>query len=622
MQREGSKTESQASGPRGDATQGSDSVFDALKKLYSLLSRPAKRNGLILVGLMIVGAFFEVAGVAAIPAFVSIMMSPDDLANLPVVGELMQPLAALEGTELVIWTALALVVIYGLKNAFLVFNFRCQANYVTNRRNDLGCRLTEAYMQAPYTFHLGRNTSELLRNVDREINIIAYQVLGAVLEICTRAVILISVLILLLVVEPWITLFWMLIFGCIAALCLGSVSARLKRAGLEEQAQRKILVQALYQGFGCIKESRILNREGYFSERIGESIRRMSSVFKLKLFIGKAVSPITEFLAVTALLILAVSLVLLGRPTESIFATLSLFVVGLVRLRETTSAVITHMTALRYNYVSVAPVHADLTRLETRASEERQRSLPTPCGLERKIELRDVWYRYNEGEGQAVREIDIEIPAGSAVGFVGSTGAGKSTLVDILLGLLEPQRGGVFVDGVDIREIGLGSWQRSIGYVPQSIYLLDDTIRRNIALGQEDEEVDEVALWTAIRAAQLEGFVSRQFEGVETVIGENGVRLSGGERQRIGIARALYHDPQVLVLDEATSSLDNATERAVVAAVEALRGQRTIVMIAHRLSTVRDCDRLYFLKGGKVEAEGSYAELKDSHEDFRLMAAG
>lgn len=607
----------------GEASPASDeSVFGALKKLYALFSRTARRDGLLLFVLMLVGALLEVVGVAAIPAFVSVMMSPSDLINIPVVGEYMAPLASIQGADLVIWTALALIAIYGLKNAFLVFNFRCQANYVTNRRNDLGCRLTEAYMRAPYTFHLGRNTSELLRNVDREVNIISYQVLGAVLEICTRTVILVSVLILLLVVEPWITVFWMLAFGTIAGLCLKSVSAKLKRSGLEEQAQRKVFVQALYQGFGSIKESRILNREGYFADRIGASIQKMSSVFKLKLFIGKAVSPITEFIAVAALLILAVSLVLLGRPTESIFATLSLFVVGLVRLRETTSAVITHLTALRYNYVSVAPVYADLTRLEAAAGEAARGPMPTPSGVERQIELRDVAYSYDAGEGQAVRDIDIEIPAGSAVALVGSTGAGKSTLVDILLGLLEPQRGGVFVDGVDIREVGLGAWQRTIGYVPQSIYLLDDTIGRNIALGQNDREIDEVALWTAIRAAQLEDFVARQPEGVDTVIGENGVRLSGGERQRIGIARALYHDPQVLVLDEATSSLDNATERAVIASVEALRGKRTIVMIAHRLSTVRDCDRLYFLKGGRIEAAGSFAELKDNHEDFRMMAAG
>ena len=247
---------------------------------------------------------------------------------------------------------------------------------------------------------------------------------------------------------------------------------------------------------------------------------------------------------------------------------------------------------------------------------------PKPQPIKTEIELRDVWYRYAKHKSFALKGVNVSIAKGSAVGFVGSTGAGKSTLVDTILALLEPETGGVFVDGTDIRKSGVKAWQASIGYVPQSIYLLDDTIRRNIAFGIPDEEVDELALMRAVTIAQLQRLVENQPEHLDTRVGERGGRLSGGERQRIGIARALYHDPKVLIFDEATSSLDNTTERAIIAAVERLKGERTVIMIAHRLTTVRNCDMLHFLKEGRIEASGSYDQLKADHDEFRLMTTG
>lgn len=279
----------------------------------------------------------------------------------------------------------------------------------------------------------------------------------------------------------------------------------------------------------------------------------------------------------------------------------------------------THFSHLRHSLVSVEPLHHDLQALAGQASAT-PRGAKTIVPRER-IALKNVTFTYNGLADPALRAIEVDIPVGSAVAFVGSTGAGKSTLVDVLLGLLEPEQGAVMVDDTDIRAIGaIGRWQSAIGYVPQSIYLLDDTIRRNIALGVEDEAIDEPALREAIRVAQLESFIARQPQGLDTPVGERGVRLSGGERQRIGIARALYHDPSIIVFDEATSALDNTTERAVIEAVEQLRGRRTIIMIAHRLTTVKDCDRLYYLKQGAIEAEGDFEMLTNSHDEFRRMA--
>jgi ABC-type multidrug transport system fused ATPase/permease subunit len=597
-------------------------MLPQLKKLVALLDRRARRNAVILLLLMIVGAGMEVVGVAAVPAYVSMVVYPEQLARFPALRSMIERLGLNDTDSLVVWGAAALILVFALKNSFLVFNCHLQTRYTTNRRIELAGRLTAAYMRAPYPFHVARNTSELLRNIDREASIIAYQVLGAILELLTHVLILAAVLIFLFLAEPWITFWWLLAFGLMGGAGVAAVSARLKRYGLEEQEQRKHFVQSLYQGFGSIKEARVLNREAYFAGRVDDSVRRIARVVRFKNFTTKAIAPVTEFIAIAGLLVIAAVLVLLGRPTGSILVTLSLFVVGLVRLRQTIGAAMTHLAGLRYSIVSVDPVHADLTALEAGRPAQAAGPPPPPRHLRRALELRGVWYRHGQAATHALKGIDLVIPAGAAVGLVGSTGAGKSTLVDVILGLLEPERGRVLVDGIDIRDGGVGGWQRTIGYVPQSIYLLDDTIRRNVALGVEDAEIDENALWTAIRTAQLEGFVKAQPEGLDAVIGEQGVRLSGGERQRIGIARALYHDPDVLILDEATSSLDNATERAIIDAVEALKGRRTVIMIAHRLTTVRSCDALHFLKAGRIEASGTYAELQARHQDFRLMSSG
>lgn len=597
-------------------------MLDQFRKLLALLSPRDRRNSVILLLMMVTGAALEVVGVAAVPAFVSAVVYPDKLAQFPALYGFLDSLGLTEPRALVVWGAVALVGVFALKNGYLILNYWVQMKFVTNRRMDFARRLTRAYMQAPYPFHVSRNTSELLRNIDRESSIIAYQVIGATLELMTHVLILVAVLVFLFIAEPWITFWWMLIFGAAGSVAVMAVSAKLKRYGLEEQTQRKNFVQSLYQGFGSIKEARVLNRERFFAGRIADTVGAIARVVRFKQFTQKAVGPVTEFVAIAGLLVIAAALVLLERPTESILVTLSLFVVGLVRLRQTIGSAMTHLTALRYSIVSVDPVHEDLMLLEGREKPWPDPArLPPPHHLTTAIELEDVWYRHADAPDHALKGISLSIPAGAAVGFVGSTGAGKSTLVDIILGLLVPEKGTVRVDGKDIAA-EVGRWQRCIGYVPQSIYLLDDTIRRNIALGIEDAEIDEQALRTAIRLAQLENFVAAQPHGLDEVIGEQGVRLSGGERQRIGIARALYHDPDVLILDEATSALDNATERAIIGAVEALKGRRTVIMIAHRLTTVRNCDTLYFLKGGRIDAAGNYTELEDRHPEFRLMSSG
>ncbi len=606
--------------PLSPAATGT-SALSPLRGLLVLLSPRDRLNALILFAMMLVGALLEIAGLAAVPAFVSAVVDREAMTGLPMVGPLLGSLTAdLESGELVLWGACVLLAIFAIKNGFLAFNYWAQVRYVNHRRIAISGRLMRAYMNAPYTFFLSRNRSELLRNVDAEVVTVCANVISTILELCTRLVILIAVLGFLLAVEPLITLAWIAFLGLIAVFAVRGVSGRLRRYGLIQQQQRAVFTQNLMQAFGGIKEIRTLGREDFFTGKVMDAVTRLGKVSAFRLFVLKIIPPASEMVAMTGLLALACGLVLQGRSTESILVTLSLFVVGLVRLREASSAAMNQFADLRYSLVAVEPIVRDLALLGD-APPAAPAQPGTALRPQSSIGIEDVWHRYEGASDHTLKSIDIAIPVGSAVGLVGTTGAGKSTVVDVLLGLLSPERGGLVVDGQRLDTSALRDWRRQVGYVPQAIYLLDDTIRRNIALGIPDAEVDEAALATAIRLAQLGRFIDRQPAGLDTLVGESGVRISGGERQRIGIARALYHDPAILILDEATSALDNTTERAVIEAVEGMKGQRTVVMIAHRLSTVQGCEVLYYLKDGRVEARGDYESLKRGHSAFREMAA-
>jgi ATP-binding cassette subfamily C protein len=595
-------------------------LLDQIRRLLSLFAARARRQMAGLVVLMIVAAVLEVAGVAAIPAFVGAVMDPGRLQDSSLAPAI-ERIGIETQTDIVIFGGLLLFAVFLVKNGFLIFNLHLQTKFVARRRIALSRRMAHAYLNAPYAFHLARNSAEIVRNINREVAVLANQTLTPLLELCTRLFILLCVLGFLFVVEPVVTLVFVTALAGLGVLGALFVSGRLRAFGETEQDQGRVLLQQLQEASGSFKEMKVAGREPYFARRIANAVERMADTQRYRQLVSKAMSPVLETVAVAGILLLAAWLVLGGRTTEELIVTLSLFVVGLVRLRETLAAIVTHLANLRFSLVSVEPIHAHLQMLEPEQRDVGAQA-PRPVRIDREIALRDVWVRYGPDLEHALKGIDVTIRRGEAVAFVGSSGAGKSTLVDTVLALLEPEHGEVLVDGVDIRTIGLRNWQASVGYVPQSIHLLDDTLRRNVAFGVPDEEIDHAAVERAVAMAQLEPFVARQERGLDTRVGERGGRLSGGERQRVGIARALYRDPAVLVFDEATSALDNTTERAVIAAVDALKGTRTVIMIAHRLSTVRNCDRLHFLKDGRIHASGTYDELEHENADFRLMAAG
>ena len=590
-----------------------------VNKILFLLPKGDKFKIALLFFLMFIAALLEVAGIGMIPAFVSIVASPDRVLEM----EMLQPLFGFLGIDdansLLIYGSIALVGIFILKGSYITAYNYVEAKFLFNRRYSIGERLMTAYMQAPYTFHLNKNSAELLRNITGEVSLIVNVVMDF-LKISKESLMTVAILTLLFVTEPLITIIVIVLSGIGGGGFILLTQKKIKRLGLEDQQHRRHMIKAINQGLGGIKDARLLNREEELIKQFSGSARKSADINAYKKFINQIPKPVVETTAVLGMMLIAALMVFQGRPMESIIPILTLFAMATVRLMPAVQQISSIYTKLIYNKVAVDPVYEDMKLLEidTKAlRDDRKSSLTMP--VHKKIVSEEVSYTYPGTEEPALHDVSFEVPVGSAIAFVGASGAGKTTMVDLLLGLIKPTNGKISVDGKNIHD-SLSAWQKNVGYIPQSIYLADDTLRKNIAFALPESQIDDEKVIAAIEMAQLSEMVKKLPEGLDTWIGEHGTRISGGQRQRVGIARALYHNPKVLVMDEATSALDNVTEKQITEAIESLRGERTIIMIAHRLSTVQNCDRLYLMQDGKIVDYGSYDELAERNSEFQKMA--
>jgi ATP-binding cassette, subfamily B, bacterial PglK len=388
--------------------------------------------------------------------------------------------------------------------------------------------------------------------------------------------------------------------------------------GLIRQDQSGQMIQWVNQSLGGIKETKVLGREPFFLDAFTKSAQAYG---KANLLVGLATQLPNQFIdtvLIAAVLLIVIFSLIQGRAIQSILPMLSLFAIAALRLMPSAKRIVSTITTIRYFKHAVDLIYQDLTLLDPRSSLLLTPNSPT-AKLERLIELRDIHYQYPQATQASLSGISLSIPKGKSIAFIGSSGAGKTTIVDVILGLLTPSQGEILVDGSNILA-NLDSWQRQIGYIPQSIYLSDDTIRSNIAFGVATDEINEGQVWSAVKAAQLEELVFGLPDRLDTLVGERGIRLSGGQRQRIGIARALYHNPEVIIMDEATAALDNTTEREFMQALESMSADKTMITIAHRLSTVKNCDRLYFMKNGVLVDAGTYSDLLSRNREFQEMA--
>lgn len=576
--------------------------------------------GLILLAMMLVGAFLEMAGIASIPAYIAVLSNPEVIDDYPTVAKIVSDLAINTSEKMALFAGIGIIVIYVIKNSFLALLRYAQQRYSFGREVSIASRLFHAYMLSPYAFHLQRNSAESIRNITGEVSLVISRGIFPIQNIIKETVMLAGILGLLVFAEPTATAIVVVILGGSGTLFFLLVRRKLSTLAQASQTYSRDKLKGLYEGLRGIKDVRVLGREMYFWRRFNEAAGSQARVARFGQFIVALPPLFIETAGVVVLLTVTIFLVQQGRPTESLIPTLALFGVAGFRLMPIFNRLLMAMSSIRSGLPSVKVIYDDLRLLE---SVKLASSGKSPSEFEREpssIKVENVSFRYESSSTWVLKDINLEIPKGHSVAFVGHTGSGKTTLVDIILGLLSASKGRILADGSEIGN-DIRAWQNRIGYIPQSIYLTDDTIRRNVAFGVRDEQIDDAQVWVALELAQLKEFVRGLQEGLETFVGEGGVRISGGQRQRIGIARALYHNPTVLIMDEATSALDTETERLIVESINRLRSNRTIIVIAHRLSTVKGCDRLFFLKEGRIEASGSFEDLRLLHEDFAAMAS-
>lgn len=579
-----------------------------IQKFAYLLNRREKRMAVLLFIAMVFGALLEVAGVGAIPAFVALLSGPDRILRYGAVRHAFAAVGATEPAQRVLCAAVALAVLFAIKNGFMAIMAYAQGRYIYNRQVALGTRLFRAYLHAPYVFHLQRNSAQLLHNVENEVARIAGEVYLSALRIATEIMVLIAILGLLIAIEPVISIGMVLLLALSSAGFLSLIRRRITKFGTEEHHWRTKMIQAVHQGLGGFKDVKVLGREDYFLHSFARNAAEFTRAGAYKATVFELPRLILEVIAVIAMLGVAAIFIHQRRPMEAIVPVLTLLALAAVRLLPSANRVVNSVVMLRWGRPALDLVYTDLQALDRELARQKTATNALPVVFGNAIEFRHVRLRYPGASTESLKDVSFAIPRGSAVAFVGPSGSGKTTCADILLGLLEPTAGQVCVDGRDIRE-NLAGWQRLIGYIPQHIYLTDDSVRRNVAFGLADEEIDEAKVWAAIDAAQLRELIESLPLGLDTPVGERGVRLSGGQRQRIGIARALYPDPAVLVMDEATSALDNRTESLVMETLERLRGTRTIVAIAHRHTTVKRFDTVLLVRDGVLAAQGGYHEV-------------
>jgi ABC-type multidrug transport system fused ATPase/permease subunit len=554
---------------------------------------------------MFVSMVVETLGIAIIIPAVALLSQQDIGTKYPALGPVLKFLGNPGQKSLVVGGMLVLVVAYVVKTLFLALLAWRQALFSYGVQARLSQHLFAIYLRQPYTFHLQRNSAQLVHNVLNEVSVFGSSAIQPGMLFIAESFVLIGLCTLLFLVEPVGALIVMCTLGSSAYAFYRMAGGRIAQWGHDRQRHEGQRVQHLQQGLGSAKDVILLGREHDFLERYRFHNDESARVGRLQSTLTQLPRLWLELLAVCGLAILVISMLAQGKAIDTVLPTLGLFAAAAFRVMPSVNRVLGAVQALRFGLPVIDTLHREFELMDSTANISRAQD---SIGLSHQIELKNVHYGYANTERPSLQNVSLTVKVGEMVGFVGTSGAGKSTLVDVLLGLLTPDSGEVRVDGKNI-QFCMRDWQDQIGYVPQSIFLTDDTLRRNVGFGLSAEQIDDTEVWKAIRAAQLEDFVRGLPEGLETIVGERGVRLSGGQRQRIGIARALYHDPAVLVLDEATSSLDAATEHSVMQAVLALRGKKTIIIVAHRPSAVEICGRVYRLERGQVVDSGSYESV-------------
>jgi ATP-binding cassette, subfamily B, bacterial PglK len=582
-----------------------------VRQLWYILTPQERVEGAFLLCAMVVGAFFEALSIGVVIPFIAVLREPNLLSKIPNIQPIFLGFNTKDPRELFLLLGPALIALFAIKTGYLICLYRWLFRYAMRKEVNLARRLLAGYLSAPYTLHLQRNSAELIGVTTRSVEEFSSGFLVNLLTVLGELLVLAGVTSVLMFVEPLATLGALVVLAVPTAVVYRSTRHRLGAAGHIAEQNWSLMVQWAEQAIRSVKETMITGRRSFFIDQHSYHVRHFTNSLQSLAFLSALPRLVVDTLAVSAMVAIATILLRGGADLQSILPLLGMFTLAAVRLIPSTSRMSSSLAQVRYRYASTEVIYRELLALRKRPSEPLPGSAGehvSPVPFRRALAIECLSYCYPAAHRAAIDDVSLEIPQGHWVAFIGPTGAGKTTLVDLILGLLVPNSGKILVDGRNLHD-NLASWQRNIGYVPQTVYLIDDTVRRNVAFGVPEEEIDDERVWQALRAAQVDQLVRSLPGEFNAIVGEHGDRLSGGERQRLGIARALYRDPEVLVIDEATANLDPLTEAAIVETIGNLRGKKTIIVITHRPAFARNCDCIYMLAQGRLRNSGRYSDL-------------
>ncbi len=580
-----------------------------IKKLMVLLDRRQKKVMALLVVLMLIGAVLETLGVSMIVPVMNVIMDEHAVEKnkyLQAICDIFH-IAYDDIGKLTVFIMLSLVGVFALKNIFLFFQQKAQLRFVYTNQFATSRRMMINFMKRPYEYYLNADTSVIQRSITSDVNNM-YGLILALLQLFSEGIVFVCLVAISFVTDIWMTVTVTILLVAALAIIKGILKPIMKKAGEENQDYYSGLYKWIDQSVMGIKEIKIAGRESYFINEYAKcGAGYVSAVQRYNLY-NATPRLLIETLAIAGMIFYMMIQILKGAAVTDIMPQVVALGVAAVRLIPCANRINNHLTSISYFEPFFMGVSDNLQEeirdenINYDAKAYQEEGEVEKLEIKDKIELKDIVYKYPNSEVLIFDHANMEIPVGRSVGIVGTSGAGKTTVVDIMLGLLSLQSGQILADGTEVRE-HYHSWLKNIGYIPQTIFMIDSTIRKNVAFGYGDEEIDDEKVWRALKEAQLDGFVRGLPEGLDTSIGERGIRISGGQRQRIGIARALFEDPEVLVLDEATSALDNETEAAIMDSINRLHGRKTLIIIAHRLQTIEKCDMVYRVENGKARRE-------------------
>lgn len=573
-------------------------IINVFKRLNYIFSKKQKVNLVILILIIIIGSGFELLGLVAIMPLVEIITNPELIKSKKEYLFFYNFFNIENEKQFIVLFLILLILIYLAKNAYLLFMYDRKNKFTYNNSRIVSMKLMRSYLGQKYEFFLTKNVSELQRNVTNDTNML-FAAVSASVELLAEITTILFMFVYLVILDKTISLGILFILLLFSFVFLRLVKNKSSRYGKLLRNATVDMNKWLRQSFEGIKEIKIANSEDYYIERTEDAYRTLSKALCRQEFIKVSPRPIFEAVCVSSLLVIVGGKIVSGVNLSYFIPVISVMAVAAFRLLPAFGRVTAHINNIIFNASAVENVFSDLKEVEKLNDAYARIENESKIVFTSEINVKNIVFSYLETNRPVINNLSLDIKKNTAVAFIGSTGSGKTTLADIILGLLEPQEGQILVDGMAINSNPL-SWHNLVGYIPQNIYLIDDTIRNNVVFGIPESEETEENIWKALESAQLSEFVRELDQGLDTVVGERGVRLSGGQRQRIGIARALFLNPEILILDEATSALDNETESAVMTAIEQLKGNRTLIIIAHRLSTIKNCDVIYEIKDGKA----------------------